>query len=77
MTVKGKIRLRELCLRGLTWHEAVNDEDTEWWNQYLHTMQQLRDIEFPRCLFPKEDEILQTELHTVTDASEGAVVCYI
>jgi hypothetical protein len=29
MTVKGKIQLRELCLRGLPWHEAVNDEDVK------------------------------------------------
>ena len=42
-------------------------------------MQQLLDVEFPRCLFPKEDEILQTEFHTFTDASEKAcaAVCYI
>ena len=42
-------------------------------------MQQLRDVEFPRCLFPNEDNIVQTELHTFTDASEEAcaAVCYL
>ena len=29
-------------------------------------------IEFPRCLFPEEDKIVRTELHTFTDASEEA-----
>ncbi|XP_032790469.2 uncharacterized protein LOC116927542 [Daphnia magna] len=35
-------------------------------------------IEFPRCLFPEEDDIVRMELHTFTDASEEACAasCY-
>ena len=40
MTGKGNIRLRELCLRGLTWeltwYETVNDQDITRWNQYFY-----------------------------------------
>jgi hypothetical protein len=54
MTIKGKIRLREL----------VGDSDRESWSQYLHIMQQLRDVEFPRCLFEEEKHIFRSELQT-------------
>jgi hypothetical protein len=79
ITVKGKIRLRELGIRGFKWHEVVGKTDVEWWTQYFYTMQQLRDVEFPRGLFPNEEKIVRTELHTFCDASEEAcaAVCYV
>ena len=72
-------RLRELGTRGLKWHDVVNSNDKNWCTHYFQTMQQLRDVEFPRCLFPNEDNFVQTELHTFTDASEeaSAAVCYL
>jgi hypothetical protein len=54
MTIKGKIRLRELGVRGLDWTESVNEKDREWWAQYFQTIQQLKDVEFPRCLFERK-----------------------
>ncbi|XP_032782640.2 uncharacterized protein LOC116920627 [Daphnia magna] len=79
MTVKGKIRLRELGVRGLGWNETVDENDSQWWTKYFDTVQQLRDVEFPRGLFPNEQNIVQSELHTFADASEEAcaAVCYI
>jgi hypothetical protein len=79
MTIKGKIRLRELGVRGLDWTESVNEKDREWWAQYFQTIQQLKDVEFPRCLFEEEEDIVRSELHTFADASEEAcaAVCYL
>ena len=72
MTVKAKIRLRELGVKGLKWDDAVTGEDRAWWEQYFAQLEQLREIQYPRCLFPEEENIVRTELHTFTDASEEA-----
>lgn len=42
-------------------------------------MGQLRQVEFSRCLFPDEDNIITIELDTFVDASEEACAasCYI
>ena len=78
MTVKAKIKLRELGVKGLSWNDAVPSDDKSWWCQYFEEIEKLRMIEFPRCLFPEEDNIVRTELHTFTDASEEACAasCY-
>ncbi len=41
-------------------------------------MAELGNVKFPRCLFPREDNINMVEVHTFTDASEeayAAVTC--
>ncbi|XP_045027086.1 uncharacterized protein LOC123470616 [Daphnia magna] len=79
MTVKAKIRLRHLGVKGLRWEDAVTGLDREWWENYFDTIEQLRTVEFSRCLFPDEDQIVRTELDTFVDASEEAcaAVCFI
>jgi hypothetical protein len=78
MTVKAKIKLRELGVKGLRWNDAVATDDKIWWCQYFEEIEKLKMIEFPRCLFPEEDNIVRMELHTFTDASEEACAasCY-
>jgi hypothetical protein len=79
ITVKAKIRLRHLGVKGLKWEDVVTGPDREWWESYFDTMQQLKTVEFARCLFPDEDRIVRTELDTFVDASEEAcaAVCFI
>lgn len=72
MTIKAKIRLRALGLRGLDWTDPISEPDRVWWEEYFQTIEQLRDVEFERCLFPDEDRIVRIELHTFVDASEEA-----
>lgn len=71
LVVKAKIKLRELGTRGLQWNDPVNEEDRNWWGNWL-SLQQLDAVEVPRCLFPKEHDIIRTELHGFGDASEEA-----
>jgi hypothetical protein len=79
MTVKAKIRLRQLGVKGLKGDDPVTGSDREWWEEYFSTMEQLRQLEFPRCLFLDEHNIITTELDTFVDASEEACAasCYI
>jgi hypothetical protein len=79
ITVKAKKRLRHLGVKGLKWEDSVTGPDREWWESYFDTMQQLKTVEFARCLFPDEDRIVRTELATFVDASEEAcaAVCFI
>jgi hypothetical protein len=68
-----------LVVKGLKWEDVVTGPDREWWESYFDTMQQLKTVEFGRCLFPDEDRIVRTELDTFVDASEEAcaAVCFI
>ena len=78
MTVKAKIKLRELGVRGLQWNDPVIGEERSWWEEYFTRIEKLKSIWFPRCLFPAEEDIVRTELHTFADASEEACAasCY-
>ena len=60
ITVKAKIRLRQLGVKGLKWDDPVTGSDCDWWKLYFSTMDQLRQVEFSRCLFPDEDNIIKT-----------------
>ena len=71
--VKGKIKCRIHNVQGLDWTDPLDQEEREWWQQYFHVQQQLRAIEFPRCLFPEASRLIETELHTFCDASEEAI----
>ena len=77
MTVKGKIRLRELGTKGLDWSDQVVGEDKRWWEQWFNTLGQLKHVEIPRCLFPDEDNIDRIELHTFCDSSEEAYAAVV
>lgn len=52
ITVKAKIRLGHLGVKGPQWEDAVTGTDREWWENYFEAMEQLKTVEFARCLFP-------------------------
>jgi len=70
MVIKGRIGLRRLHERGVNWNDPLTGPVLEWWKQWFSTLDQLKHLEFPRCLFPDEDQIDRAELHTFCDASE-------
>jgi hypothetical protein len=78
MTIKAKIKLRELGVKGLQWDDPVVGEEKAWWELYFEKIERLKEVEVDRCLFPKAEEIVSTELHTFADASEEAcsASCY-
>ena len=77
ITIKGRIRHRELGIRGLSWTDAVDDREKEWWQSWFIILRQLNYVEFPRCLFPNEDHITRIELHTFCDASTEAYAAVV
>ena len=78
VVIKAKIKLRELGVR-LQWTDPVVGESRKWWEKWFDTLKQLNAIEVPRCLFPRELQIEETELHVFGDASEEAytAVAYV
>ena len=77
LVVKAKIQCRALGTKGLGWTDPLDEDNRNWWIQYFHHVQQLRNIEMPRCLFPDEDNIVRRELHTFCDASEDAIAAVV
>ena len=70
--IKAKIKMREMDIRGLAWDEAIPPDIVSWWQDWILSLQQLSSQKIPRCLFPDEDELIKTELHIFSDASEEA-----
>lgn len=70
MVIKGRIGLRRLHERGVNWNDPLTGPVLEWWKQWFSTLDQLKHLEFPRCLFPDEDQIDRAEIHTFCDASK-------
>ena len=61
MTVKAKIRLRVLGIKGLKWDDAVDGDDRDWWSQYFDGIQRLKSVEVPRCLVPDVPNITRLD----------------
>ena len=57
IVVKAKIRLRCLVLKGLGCSDPIDDQEREWSAQLFTKMAELGNVEFPCCLFPREDNI--------------------
>lgn len=74
---KAKIRLRALGLKGLDWNDGITGSDETWWRSWFLALDQLNMLKMPRCLFPKEAQIVDGELHAFCDASEEAYAAVI
>ena len=77
LIVKAKIRLRALGLKGSSWAEAVDETDQIWWTAWFDVVRKLSDTSVARCLFPKESQIEESQLHIFCDASEEAYAAVV
>lgn len=77
LIVKARLRLRLLGLRNVGWSDPLEGEERGWWRQWFRNLEQLKAVEFSRCLFPAESLILRRELHTFVDASEEAYAAVV
>ncbi len=77
LNVKAKIRLRSLGMKGVNWLGAVDEIDESWWKSWFAVDRQLINTSLERCLFPKEDQIESSQLHTFCDTSEEAYAAVI
>ena len=69
LTIKAKIQLRRMDVRGL---RLINTAEEEWWKLWESQLVLLNRLIVARCLFPDEDSIERRELHTFSNASEEA-----
>lgn len=78
MTVKAKIRMQRDGDKYRNWNDELGEDDKNWWIKWFEEMLKLNALETPRCLFPGEENIVKSELHTFCDASEEAyaAMCY-
>ena len=72
VSVKAKISLQQLGVKGLEWDTTIPDEDRNWWLKWVTGLNQLNKLYIPRYLYPQEVTIKTSELHTFCDASEEA-----
>ena len=72
LVVKAKVSLKAVVIKGLGWDTEVTPEEKNWWSTWKKLIEQLNSVRFPRCLFPNEETITRTEMHTFSDASEEA-----
>ena len=72
LIVKAKIRLRSLGMKGVNWLGAVDESDESWWKCWFAVVRQLINTSLDRFLFPEENQIENSQLHTFSDASEEA-----
>jgi hypothetical protein len=77
LIVKAKIRLRSPGMKGVNWFGAVDEIDESWWRSWFAVVRQLINTSLERCLFPEEDQIQSSQLHTFCDAFEEAYAAVI
>ena len=75
--IKAKVRLRDLVVKGLKWSDPVEGADRAWWESWFQIVQELAHVSIERCLFPEEDDIVESQLHTFGDASEEAYAAVV
>ena len=64
-------------MKGVNWLGAVDEIDESWWKSWFPVVRQLINTSLERCLFPEEDQIKGSQLHTFCDASEEAYAAVI
>ena len=77
LTIKAKLRLKLLNIRGLSWDEKIPSSEEKWWKNWFEEIPGLSNLKIPRCLFREEDDLLMSELHTFCDASEEAFAAVV
>ncbi|XP_064473912.1 uncharacterized protein LOC135388341 [Ornithodoros turicata] len=71
-TVTGKMLLQEIWKHGLEWDAPLPDDIARKWGAWHNELQDLKDIEIPRCYLPDMSTEIQPQLHFFSDASPGA-----
>ena len=72
VTIKARVALQNVWkAKQFDWHDPGPDDMSETWKKLLEQVASLKDVEFPRCLRPKEVSGV-SELHVFADASKAA-----
>ena len=70
--IKAKILLQLLWLERISWDDCVPSTILEEWSKWRQELPLLSDHYIPRCYYLKEANIVSTQLHGFSDASEKA-----
>ncbi|XP_062538717.1 uncharacterized protein LOC134206991 [Armigeres subalbatus] len=72
--IHGKVLVQHIWRSGLGWDERIGDTLLEQWKRWVKLLQQLNQVEIPRCYFPgySSEGYRTAELHIFVDASEEA-----
>ncbi|XP_028415021.1 uncharacterized protein LOC114538100 [Dendronephthya gigantea] len=66
--MRPKLLFQELWARGKDWDDPLDDDIAKEWNDWKHELSELENVEIPRCLLPKENDVKKIELHGFGDA---------
>ena len=70
--IRLKILFQQLCLEHVDWDEELQGEMRSKFLSYLSELPTLNQICIPRCYFNCSSQIVSTQLHAFSDASEMA-----
>ena len=71
-----KILQQELCRKGLSWDDEIDEQSKERFDAWIQGLSQLSSFKVSRCLKPsKFGKVILTEFHHFSDASEDAYGC--
>ena len=68
--IRLKILFQQLCLEKVDWDEELQGEMRSKFLSYLSELPTLNQIRLPRCNFNSSSQIVSTQLHAFSDASE-------
>ena len=70
--VQAKIKMKDAAVEGFDWDDVLPQDHQSWWALWFQRLDALNQVKVPRCLFPNEQALVGSELHTFVDASEEA-----
>ena len=74
-TMKAKLLLQTLNLKGIGWDEPVKDAECLQWERWIDDLDKLREVKINRCFKPKGfGKVQEIQLHLFSDASRISLV---
>ena len=70
--IKAKILLQRVWESKVNWDDPVPQPIADEWMLWRSQLKSLSQRHIPRCYFPKDVEVVSTQLHGFSDASESA-----
>ena len=75
--IQAKILMQRLWELKIDWDDPVPDEVHDVWLQWRTELPLLSQLSIPCCYFDKESQVLLTEIHGFSDASELAYAAVV
>ena len=70
--IKVKILLQKVWEAKIDWDDPVPQPIADEWELWRSQLKSLSRMHIPRCYFPKDVQVVSTQLHGFSDASESA-----